>query len=48
MYSQASQSAQGPGTGQQQGGSTPGQEQQQKKDEGNVENADFEVVDDKK
>ena len=47
MYSQA-QGAQGQGAGQQQQGA-PGQEQQQtKKDDGNVENADFEVVDDKK
>jgi molecular chaperone DnaK len=49
MYSQASQGAQGQGASQQQqGGSAQGQEQQQKKDDGNVENADFEVVDDKK
>jgi len=44
MYSQA-KSQQGPGPGAEQGPADTGE---QKKDDGNVENADFEVVDDKK
>jgi len=50
MYSQAAgqQGAQGQGAGQEQTNGTGQQQQEQKKDDGNVENADFEVVDDKK